>query len=466
VETILNIAARTLFPVRASPLFFYSTFEATGMDLLLNPIILSVLVLCVLCLVKVNVLFALILAAITAGLTGGIDIGKTMSLLANGFSANATTALSYILLGTFAVAIAHTGLMQVLVAWISRHVGTRRGIFCMVLAFIACLSQNVVPVHIAFIPLLIPPLIYLMNKMQIDRRAVACSLSFGLKAPYITLPIGFGLIFQGIVADSMTQSGMKVTVSDVSSVNWILGGAMFIGLLIAVFVLYRKPRQYENRPVIGMEKPLPEFKGFELKHWATLLAIALAVAVQLVWESLPLAALIGLMVMILGRAFLFKELDEHISGGISMMGFIAFVMLIAGGYAAILKETGAVNELIQGVVPYLQTNKVLAATIITAIGLVVTMGIGTSFGTVPILAVIYVPLCSAVGFSIPATILLMSAAGALGDAGSPASDTTLGPTCGLNADGQHDHIWDTCVPTFIAYNIPLMIAGIVGSQFI
>ena len=117
-----------------------------------------------------------------------------------------------------------------------------------------------------------------------------------------------------------------------------------------------------------MEKPLPEFKGFELKHWATLLAIALAVAVQLVWESLPLAALIGLMVMILGRAFLFKELDEHISGGISMMGFIAFVMLIAGGYAAILKETGAVNELIQGVVPYLQTNKVLAATIITAIG--------------------------------------------------------------------------------------------------
>ena len=141
-------------------------------------------------------------------------------------------------------------------------------------------------------------------------------------------------------------------------------------------------------------------------------------------------------------------------------------MLIAGGYAAILKETGAVNELIQGVVPYLQTNKVLAATIITAIGLVVTMGIGTSFGTVPILAVIYVPLCSAVGFSIPATILLMSAAGALGDAGSPASDTTLGPTCGLNADGQHDHIWDTCVPTFIAYNIPLMIAGIVGSQFI
>ena len=100
------------------------------------------------------------------------------------------------------------------------------------------------------------------------------------------------------------------------------------------------------------------------------------------------------------------------------------------------------------------------------IGLLVTMGIGTSFGTVPILAVIYVPLCTAVGFSLPATILLMSAAGALGDAGSPASDTTLGPTSGLNADHQHDHIWDTCVPTFIVYNIPLMLAGIIGAQFI
>ena len=79
---------------------------------------------------------------------------------------------------------------------------------------------------------------------------------------------------------------------------------------------------------------------------------------------------------------------------------------------------------------------------------------------------IYVPLYQAVGFSLPATILLMSAAGALGDAGSPASDTTLGSTSGLNADGQHDHIWDTCVPTFIAYNILLMLAGTIGAQFI
>ncbi|MGE7095310.1 Na+/H+ antiporter NhaC family protein, partial [Pseudomonas fulva] len=31
----------------------------------------------------------------------------------------------------------------------------------------------------------------------------------------------------------------------------------------------------------------------------------------------------------------------------------------------------------------------------------------------------------------------------------------LGPTSGLNVDGQHHHIWDTVVPTFIHYNLPL-----------
>ena len=409
------------------------------MDVLINPIVLSVLALCALCLCRLNVLVSLIIAAIIAGMSGGLGITKSMTVLANGFSGNATTALSYILLGTFAVAI----------------------------AAISCLSQNVVPVHIAFIPLLIPPLLVLMNKMNLDRRAVACALGFGLTAPYISLPVGFGLIFQGIVADSMTSSGMPVTVDDVASVAWILGLSMLVGLLFCVFVLYRRPRTYRQDAQQGLQAPeLAADTRMTMKHWSTLLAIVLAVVVQITLESLPLAALMGLAVMIAGRAFKFSELDAHVTGGISMMGFIAFVMLIAGGYAAILKETGSVNELIESVVPYIGASKVMAATIITAIGLLVTMGIGTSFGTVPILAVIYVPLCAAVGFSVPATILLITAAGALGDAGSPASDSTLGPTSGLNADGQHNHIWDTCVPTFIAYNIPLMIAGIVFAQFL
>ena len=94
------------------------------------------------------------------------------------------------------------------------------------------------------------------------------------------------------------------------------------------------------------------------------------------------------------------------------------------------------------------------------VGMLIVMGTGTSFGTGPVLAVLYVPLCAELGFSLGATTLLIAAAATIGDTGSPVSDTTLAPTAGLNADGQHDHIWDTCVPTFIASDIPIFILAV------
>ncbi|HLR34733.1 MAG TPA: Na+/H+ antiporter NhaC family protein [Tissierellales bacterium] len=69
------------------------------------------------------------------------------------------------------------------------------------------------------------------------------------------------------------------------------------------------------------------------------------------------------------------------------------------------------------------------------IGLIITMGIGTSFGAIPIIAAIYVPLCSTLGFSPAATIALVGTAEALGGTSSPTADSTLGPTAGLNIEG-------------------------------
>ena len=65
------------------------------------------------------------------------------------------------------------------------------------------------------------------------------------------------------------------------------------------------------------------------------------------------------------------------------------------------------------------------------VGLIVTMGIGSSFATIPIIASIFVPLSIAFGFSTMSIIALVGTAAALGDAGSPASDSTLGPTAGF-----------------------------------
>ncbi|MBQ8390707.1 MAG: TRAP transporter large permease subunit [Oscillibacter sp.] len=435
------------------------------MSILLNPVLVSVIVLCLLCLCKLNVLMSLILAALTGAVLAGISIPEAMTILCDGFGANAGTALAYIFLGTFASAVAGTGLADMMSKKLSRVMGKSGTVLLLVLAAVACLSQNLIPVHIAFIPIMIPPMLSLFNELKVDRRVAACSLAFGLKAPYICIPFGFGAIFMGIIADNMTANGMSVTISDVARYNWILGLAMFAGLLIAVFATYHRPRAYEARSV---DTSMTEAVSDKLTkaHIVTLIAIVAVVAVQVLSESLALSALCGVLVMILGGAIPWKQVDENFASGIRLMGMIAMIMLVAGGYAEVMKATGAVNELVEAAIVIMGGSKWIAAVVITLIGLLVTMGIGSSFSTVPVLAVLYVPLCSRMGFSPAATILLMSAAAALGDAGSPASDTTLGPTSGLNADGQHDHIWDTCVPTFLHFNIPLMLVSIVVSQFI
>jgi len=140
-------------------------------------------------------------------------------------------------------------------------------------------------------------------------------------------------------------------------------------------------------------------------------------------------------------------------------------MLVASGYAAVIKQTGAIQELVNSIYGMIGGSKALGVSVMLLVGLLITMGIGTSFGTIPVVAAIYIPLCLKLGLSVEGSVIVLAAAAALGDAGSPASDSTLGPTSGLNADGQHDHIWDTCVPTFIHYNIPLLIGGFIGGMF-
>ena len=435
------------------------------MEIITNPVTISVIVLCVLSLLKLNVLLSMLIACVVGGLIGGMDVPSIMSTLTGGFSGNATTALSYILLGTFATAIATTGLAEILSKKLSRIIGGKKLVLLGAITLIACLSQNLIPVHIAYIPILIPPMLAMMNEMKLDRRAAACCLAFGHKAPYIAIPFGFGLQFMTIIRDNLTENGMPVTINEITSVNWILALSMVIGLLIAVFFSYRKPREYK---MVAADTSASDAisEKLEYRHYITIVAAVVVVVVQVVAQDLALSALCGIMVMIVFGAIKWNQIDDQLAGGVKLMGLIAFVMLIAGGYAEVMKATGGVNALVEAGIAAMGGNKIIAAIVITLIGLLVTMGIGTSFGTVPVLAVLFVPLCDQIGFSPAATILLMSAAAALGDAGSPASDTTLGPTSGLSADGQHDHIWDTCVPTFLHFNIPLMIGAVIGAQFL
>lgn len=436
------------------------------MSILTNPVVIAVLVMVILCLVKVNVLVAILIAAIVGGTAAGMGLGEAMSILIGGMGGNAETALSYILLGALAVAISHTGAADLLVVKIGDVIKDKKKMFVLLIAGIACLSQNLIPVHIAFIPILIPPLLGLMNKLKVDRRAVACALAFGLKAPYVMLPVGFGLIFHGIVASALTDNGVAMIDTEVWKATLIPGIGMIIGLFIAIFITYRKPRDYEDIDISTKEHEEIKNTGLTKEHLGAIAGALTAFVVQLWLGSLPLGALLGLIVMILFGSFKLSDLDDMISGGIGLMGFIAFVMLVASGFGAVIRETGGVGVLVEAAAGMMGGSKVIAAFIMLLIGLLITLGIGTSFGTVPIIATIYVPLGLEIGFSPLAIASLVAVAGALGDAGSPASDSTLGPTSGLNADGQHDHIWNTCVPTFIHFNISLIIFGIIAAMIL
>ncbi len=431
--------------------------------ILLNPVVLSVIVMTVLCLLKLNVFLALILSALVAGFSAGMPVGDIMTGLIDGMGGNSETALSYILLGALAVAISSTGVASIVSKKIASVVDGKKKVLLLIIAFFSCFSQNLIPVHIAFIPILIPPLLKLMNSLKLDRRAMACALTFGLKAPYISLPVGFGLIFQGIIATEMTKNGMEVAKMDVWKSTWFLGLFMFIGLLLAIFVTYNKDREYQDLPLKGMEEV--EATKMEPKHWLTLLAAALAFVIQLIFGSLPLGAVTALAAMFIFRVIKWKDIDEYINGGVGLMGLIAFVMLVAAGYGNIIRETGAVDALVNSIIGMIGGSKAVGISLMLLVGLLITMGIGTSFGTIPVVAAIYIPLCIKLGLSVPGAVIVLAAAAALGDAGSPASDSTLGPTSGLNADGQHDHIMDTCVPTFIHYNILLLIGGFIGGMF-
>ena len=428
----------------------------------LNPVVLSVIVMSVLCLLKLNVLLALIVSALVAGLVAGMPIGDIMNTLIGGMGGQSETALSYILLGTLAVAIGNTGVASIISRKVASVINGKKLIILIIIAFFGCFSQNLIPVHIAYIPILIPPLISVMNKLKLDRRAMACSLTFSLKAPYIAIPAGFGLIFQGIIATQMTENGMPVDKLDVWKSTWILGAAMVIGLLIAMFFSYRKNREYQDLPLKGIE--IQEAEKMETKHWLTLLAALAAFVVPVLYGSLPLGALAALVLMFVFGVLKWKDIDKTIGGGMQLMGLIAFIMLVASGYAAVIKQTGAVEELVNSIYGMIGGSKAIGVLLMLLVGLLVTMGIGTSFGTIPVVAAIYIPLCLKLGLSVPGSVVILAAAAALGDAGSPASDSTLGPTSGLNVDGQHDHIWDTCVPTFLHFNIPLIIAGFIGGM--
>jgi predicted histidine transporter YuiF (NhaC family) len=314
--------------------------------------------------------------------------------------------------------------------------------------------------------------------LQLDRRLVACLLTFGLVATYMLIPVGFGAIFLNDILGQNINTfgkayGFQITYDQIPAAMALPVFGMFIGLLVAIFISYRKPRVYKDIQVeqqqsisaeLGVEQQAARPQIAKFTIWMAVIAVVATLAVQLYSDSMILAGLVGVAILSCAGIFKWKEADDVIITGMRMMALVGFIMIAAQGFASVIEATNQVPALVQASVEWIGQSKALAAFLMLLIGLLVTLGIGSSFSTVPILAIIYVPLCIQFGFSPEATIAIIGTAAALGDAGSPASDSTLGPTSGLNMDGQHDHMKDSVIPTFIHYNIPLLIFGWIAAM--
>lgn len=436
----------------------------------MNAVVAAVAVMLLLSLARVHVVVALISGAVVGGLLGGIGIEGTLAAFNKGLGGGATVALSYALLGAFAVAIAKSGLAHALADKALAMVGKQgsgseghiKWVLVVLLLGVAISSQNILPIHIAFIPLLVPPLLYVMSKLRIDRRLIACVLAFGLITPYMFLPVGFGNIFLNeILLANVAKSGADISNVKVTHAMALPALGMVTGLLIAFFS-YRKPRTYELGRVEAVTQAKTEYSPLALM--VALVAIAAAFVIQLWLDSMIMGALVGFLIFSTSGVVRWREADGLFTEGMKMMAMIGFIMIAAAGFAEVMRETGDVKALIDASVEWIGNSKAVGALLMLLVGLLVTMGIGSSFSTVPIIAAIFVPLGLQLGFSPLAIVSLVGTAGALGDGGSPASDSTLGPTAGLNADGQHNHIWDTVVPTFLHYNLPLLGFGWIAAM--
>lgn len=441
----------------------------------MNAVLIAVIVMVGLSLARVHVVLSLIIGALVGGLMAGLGVADSLNAFQEGIKNGAQIALSYAILGAFAMAIAHSGAPKLLADSLTARLngagttGAVKWALFGIIFVMAVFSQNLIPIHIAFIPLIVPPLLLLFNGLQVDRRLAACIITFGLVNTYMFIPYGFGDIFLNqIILKNVGDAGMDTTGVSIMQIMMIPALGMLLGLLTAIFISYRKPRVYKNIQVQTSQEHdnTASDKPSTYRAVVALIAIVIAFVAHLYTDSLLIGSMAGFAVFMASGVVKWREADGVFNDGIKMMAMIGFIMISAQGFAEVMKATGQIDALVAGAMDIFGGNKGVAALVMLIIGLVVTLGIGSSFSTVPILAAIYVPLCMAMGFSMPATVALIATAGVLGDAGSPASDSTLGPTMGLNIDGQHDHIKDTVIPTFVHYNIPLIIFGWIAAMLL
>lgn len=440
------------------------------MDILTNPIVISVIALVAMCLLKVNVFLAIIISSLLCAVLGGASLVEGITVFYENMGNDNRMVLFLLLLGVLAATMQYNNVGEVLAPRVAKLVGRKVWLFPIVLTLLAILVETFVLIGVSFLLVIVPPLLRLLNDYKIDRRLLVITTCCGLQMGYCCFPVGYGLAFMGIIQNSMAENGMEVSIDQIWKANLVIAIAMIIAI-IGAMIKYRKPREYRGEDgqsaVLQAEKDFneKELPPIEFKHIACLIAAASVVVVQLTTDSMPLAALTMILILVATGAIKFKDFDSVFMKGIMTSVYVCLVLMAAVAFAAVSQEFGHIDELIAASAELIGGSKVFGAFFMLILGLIITMGIGSSFSTVPIVATVLVPLGIHLNMSPAAVIMLVAASGALGDSGAPSSNQTLIPTNAFNIDGQHDHIKDSCIPSFLFVNIPLIIVCTIAACF-
>lgn len=167
--------------------------------------------------------------------------------------------------------------------------------------------------------------------------------------------------------------------------------------------------------------------------------------------------LVGLCVQ--RKIFTFEKCLKIITGGMSNMMFMCVVLVLAWSLSGVTKAmdtAGFLMSISEGVL-----NPALLPALIFAIGAIMSLATGTSWGTMAILMPIGLPMAISFGLSLPLVSAAIISGGLYGDHVSPISDTTLLASIGSASD-HIDH-FETQMPyaTLVAL-VSAVMFGVAG----
>ena len=399
------------------------------LTILTNPVILSVIVMVALCLLKVNVFLAIILSSLLCSVLGGATLVEGITIFYENMGNDNRMVLFLLLLGVLAAAMQYNGVGDVLAPRVAKIIGNQIWLFPLVLTLLAIIAETFVLVGVSFLLVVIPPLLKLLTDYKVDRKLLVITTCCGLQIGYCCFPVGYGLAFMGIMQNALAENGLEVSIDQIWKANLVIAVAMVVAIVLAM-LKYRKPREYviEGNEEVLSAAAAQTIPPVEFKHIACLISGLAVIVIQVVTGSMPLAAIAMIGMLVITGAIKLKDFETVFMKGIMSSAYVCLVLMAAVAFAATTKEYGELDALVAASADVIGGSKVFGAFLMLILGLFITMGIGSSFSTVPIVATVLVPLGLHLNMSPAAIIMLVAAAGALGDSGAPSSNQTLIPT--------------------------------------